>query len=93
METNQKWTFRYQTYARNHGYAPDDMMANDTELWPGGKMTGYIRWVMRAWGDFMASNGFEADQALEAAALIRDVHPKFDAWLAVNRPYNNTYHI
>ena len=41
----------------------------------------------------MASNGFEADQALEAAALIRDVHPKFDAWLAVNRPYNNTYHI
>lgn len=36
---------RYVAYAEAHGKTPEAMLEFDRKAWPGGCMTGFIRWI------------------------------------------------
>jgi hypothetical protein len=59
---------RYVAYCLAHGAtSPEEMLARDTEQYPGGCMTGYILWISWKWREW------------PGAAWD---HEGFDAWLA-----------
>lgn len=67
---------RYVAYARQHGKAPDEMLAYDRRAWPGGSMCGFILWTMERIG--------EARKAIPSAFVAGGLwdHETYDRWLA-----------
>lgn len=43
------WNHRYLCYCRWHGLPPADMLAFDGARYPGGQMSGFMRWVNGRW--------------------------------------------
>lgn len=75
------WNPRYLAYATAQGLSPKDCLARDTELWPGGKMTGYLLWIHRQWRDWDEKNKHPAEHIRDS-----EEHRAFDAWLQQGRP-------
>lgn len=70
------WNRRYVVYARAHGQTPEQMGSSDVQLWPGGRMTGYIVWIEERWSEYRALRGWIRQYPLSPAD-----HAAFDAWL------------
>lgn len=68
---------RYVAYCVAHGAVnPDEMIAADRERYPGGVMSGYIRWINERWLAWDKETGHKKPHHDETD------HTKFDEWLA-----------
>lgn len=72
------WNPRYLAYCRWHGVTPDEMLAHDRKVWPGGPMCGFILWSH--------ARIQEAYKAIPLAfvpggGLTEKGHEIYDAWL------------
>jgi hypothetical protein len=50
--TVKDWNPRFVAYARSQGRTPEDQAGFDDELYPGGRMTGFILWMSHQWEKF-----------------------------------------
>lgn len=78
--TVERYNPRYIAYASAQGLSPKAAMIRDADLWPGGKMAGYILWIHHQWATWDAKMKHKSNH-------IRSVeeHRAFDAWLEGGR--------
>ncbi len=68
---------RYLAYCKAHGTDdPELMLVRDTDVYPGGKMCGFIIWNSARWSDWRTLRGYRHDRPLSQAD-----HNDFDEWL------------
>ena len=66
---------RYVAYATAHSKTPDDMLAIDTQAYPGGCMTGFLIWI----GKQLAKARKEHPNWFLNSTLVN--HAEYDSWL------------
>ncbi len=70
---------RYVAYASSQGNTPEKQIHLDSQVYPGGKMAGYICWITTMWGKW-------ADESRQTkawgSAWSSEQHKAFDAWLS-----------
>jgi hypothetical protein len=66
---------RFAAYCRAHGTTPEEQLARDRGLYPGGLMVGFLWWVGQRWREWEAATGRQPPHDL-------DDHRDFDVWLA-----------
>jgi hypothetical protein len=71
----QGWNPRFLAYCRAHGRSPAAMLAHDEELWPGGKMCGFMLWLREQWKNWADARGGMP------GVLSKAHHADFDGWL------------
>lgn len=69
------WNPRYVNYARVHGRTPEQMIRYDIEIYPGGKMTGFILWNRARIEEFKTTS-----PAAFFMGHLTD-HDAYDKWL------------
>lgn len=69
------WNHRYLCYCRWHGLPPADMLAFDGARYPGGQMSGFMRWVNGRWNRWCRLN------MVNRSVLRAEHHEAFDPWL------------
>jgi hypothetical protein len=77
-----QWTHRYTSYARSHGLTPEQMIAQDADRYPGGRMAGFIIWIGQQWDAWEKATGRPSRHRV---ALTLPEHQAFDEWLAGRR--------
>lgn len=70
------FNFRYVCYAHAYGCSPEQMLAQDAVVWPGGKMAGFILWMNEQWQEWRKARGKTVNLILDNSD-----HADFDAWL------------
>lgn len=71
---------RYLAYCKAHREPdPDKMIEKDTELYPGGFMTGFIVWIGSMWMEWKQEN--KKFYAGDSHTPSNEDHDLFDAWL------------
>jgi hypothetical protein len=70
------WNPRYVAYARASGKHPSQMLSLDRKRYPGGRMSGFIRWIDSKWRKWDQVHAHPRDH-------VRTVkeHDDFTAWL------------
>lgn len=70
------WNPRYSLYAQWHGRTEAEQLARDAEIYPSGKMTGFILWCSQRRAEYKG-----AGHAVDREGFpISKAH--FTAWLA-----------
>ena len=77
---------RYIAYAQAHGKTPEEMLAKDGDLWPGGKMTGYITWINERWAEWDRGHAQNRGGFLREWIRTEIEHDEFTAWLLSRYP-------
>lgn len=67
---------RYLAYCFAHGKKPAHMLRHDAEVYPGGRMAGYVVWISQRWGRWKAAKGYRRN-----ASMTEADHVEFDRWL------------
>lgn len=83
------WTPRYRAYARALGTPdPGERLRRDEDLWPGGRMAGYILWIGDQWAAWRAARGYPRDPGEFSRKFLLTTadHADFDAFLSVRFP-------
>ena len=70
-----KWNPRYLCYCRQHDKSPEAMLAFDRDRYPGGCMSGFIRWIDKHWERWCREHKVNRD------VLWPKHHDAFDQWL------------
>ena len=76
-EDERRATERAEAYAKTHGKEPAEMMAHDTERWPGGKMCGFMLWISDRWNQWHKARGLRRHEHVLSVAD----YASFDAGL------------
>jgi len=54
--SREDWNPWYLCYCRDHGNTPEQMLEQDRETYPGGKMAGFIIWSLRKRSEFFGQH-------------------------------------
>lgn len=73
---------RYIAYAAAHNRTHSEMLAYDSQRYPGGKMAGFIIWMSQRWSEWDKSKGH--DPYWHARTELEQ--DEFTAWLASQYP-------
>ncbi len=82
MAEQQTWNPRYSAYARAFGRTESEQIEADTEMFPGGKMAGFIIGMGEQWTTFNLAHGYRRD---DEKHLTDERHNEFDRWLNGDR--------
>lgn len=77
-----KWNPRYVQYARVHGHTPEQQLKIDDEVYPGGKMFGFILWNTEMIDTFQQID----PDAFFLGQLTIQGHKRFDEWQSTLEP-------
>jgi hypothetical protein len=75
-DQSKRWNPRYAAYAKAHDRAPEQMILDDDERWPGGCMTGFILWVSGKWRTWNELNGWPQNEPHG-----EEQQDAFDVWI------------